>query len=118
MDLFNEAINKEENKLTKEELEKFNIITNYVYETFDLTFGNRIMHQIELLVPTYYECGGSKVDALDFMFSRKVISKLEGRFEDYIKSGLINLKKLIIKTYGKNEFKLTNHAIDKLLKKL
>lgn len=118
MDLFNEAINKEENKLTKEELEKFNIITNYVYDTFDLTFGNRIMHQIEMLVPTYFACGGSKLDALDFMFSRKVISKLEGRFEDYIKSGLINLKKLIIKTYGENEFKLTNHAIDKLLKKL
>lgn len=116
--LFNEALNKEENKLTKEELDKFNIITNFVYDTFDLTFGNRIMHQIEVLVPTYHECGGSKLDALDFMFSRKVISKLDGRFEDYIKSGLINLKKLIVKTYGENEFKLTSHAIDKLLRKL
>ena len=116
--LFKEAISKQENNLNKSDLTKFKALTDFTYDTFDLTFGNRIMHQIELLVPVYVECGGSKEDALDFMFSRKVVGKLEGRFEDYIKQGLLDLKSLIVKVYGKDTFKATNHTIDKLLRKL
>ena len=52
------------------------------------------------------------------MFSRKVISKLEGRFEDYIKDGLLDLRTLIVKTYGENSFPQTNHLIDKFVRKL
>ncbi|MGN1278596.1 MAG: hypothetical protein ACI4UG_03885, partial [Candidatus Onthovivens sp.] len=117
-ELFNEAINKEDNKLSKNDLEKFKKLTDFTYDTFDLTFGNRIMHQIEILTPVYVECGGSKEEALDFMFSRKVVGKLQGRFEDYIKQGLIDLRSLIEKTYGKEAFKLTKHEIFKLLRKL
>ena len=62
------------------------------------------MHQIEILTPVYVECGGSKEEALDFMFSRKVVGKLQGRFEDYIKQGLIDLRSLIEKTYGKEQY--------------
>ena len=40
------------------------------------------------------------------------------RFEDYIKQGLIDLRSLIEKTYGKEAFKLTKHEIFKLLRKL
>jgi len=116
--LFKEAIDNSEYNLTKDDLAKFKTITDFTYDTFDLTFGNRIMHQIELLVPVYVASGGSKIDALDFMFSKKVVSKLEGRFEDYIKDGLLSLKKLIEKTYGKDSFTLTNHTIDKLVRKL
>ena len=52
------------------------------------------------------------------MFSRKVVAKLEGRFEDYIKQGLLDLKALIRKNYGEELFPQTNHVIDKLIKKL
>lgn len=117
-ELFNEAINDETNRLTKADLNKFKILTDFTYDTFDLTFGNRIMHQIETLVPVYVACGGTKEEAIDFMFSRKVVGKLEGRFEDYIKQGLIDLRNLIQKTYGKDSFKLTQHEIFKLLRKL
>lgn len=117
-ELFNDAITKEENQLSMEEYKKFKTLTDYTYETFDITFGNRIMRQIQLFVPTFVACGGSKEEALDFMFSRKVISKLEGRFEDYVKEGLIELKTLIVKNYGENSFPQTNHLIDKLIRKL
>ncbi len=116
--LFNEAIENKNYILNSDDLKKFKTLTDFTYDTFDLTFGNRIMHQIELLVPVYVACGGNKVDALDFMFSRKVVAKLEGRFEDYIKDGLLNLKQLIVKTYGKDNFKVTIKTIDKLLRKL
>lgn len=116
--LFSEAQEDASLRLTKSDWEKFENITNYTYEKFDLTFGNRIKHQIELLVPVYLKCGGTKEEALDFMFARKVIFKLQGRFEDYIKSSLQGLRNLIIKTYGKDSFELTLHEIDKMIRKL
>lgn len=105
-------------QLTKADWDAFKLITDYTYEKFDLTFGNRIKHQIELLVPVYLKCGGNKEEALDFMFARKVIFKLQGRFEDYIKTSLQGLRNLIIKTYGKDKFELTLHEIDKMIRKL
>lgn len=117
-DLFAEAIQKEENQLSMEDYKKFKSLTDFTYEMFDLTFGNRILRQIQLFVPVFVACGGKKEDALDFMFSRKVVAKLEGRFEDYIKQGLLDLKALIRKNYGEELFPQTNHVIDKLIKKL
>ncbi len=116
--LFAEAKGKEENKMSNKDVNNFRIIADFAYDTFDITYGNRIMNQIENFVPVFVECGGSKEDALDFMFARKVVAKLDGRFEDYIKPGLMNLKSLIIKTYGEGKFPQTNHMIDRLLRKL
>ncbi len=116
--LYAEAKGKEENKMSSKDMNNFRILADFAYDTFDITYGNRIMNQIENFVPVFVECGGSKEDALDFVFSRKVIAKLDGRFEDYIKPGLMNLKSLIAKTYGDGKFPETNHTIDRLLRKL
>lgn len=118
MSLFESAQKDSSKKMSKEDFARFRTLTNFTYNTFDLTFGNRIMHQIELLVPVYVACGGQKEEALDFMFARKVIAKLEGRFEDYIKQGLVDLTKHIDQTYGANSFALTRHVINRLLRKL
>ncbi len=117
-ELFSDAISNESNQLSMDEYKKFKTLTDFTYDMFDITFGNRIMRQIQLFVPVFVACGGEKDDALDFMFARKVVSKLEGRFEDYVKEGLIDLKALIVKTYGENSFPQTSHMIDKLLRKL
>ncbi len=117
-ELFSDAINNESNQLSMDEYKKFKTLTDFTYDMFDITFGNRIMRQIQLFVPVFVACGGEKNDALDFMFARKVVSKLEGRFEDYVKEGLIDLKALIVKTYGENSFPQTSHMIDKLIRKL
>ena len=117
-ELFNEAIDKKANQFNKDDYAKFKKLTDFTYDTFDITFGNRILHQIELLVPVYVECGGKKEEALDFMFARKIIYKLNGRFEDYIKNGLNELLRLIDETYGKDSFLNTRHEISRLLRKL
>ena len=114
--MFNDAINNEEYRLTKADLKKFEVVTDFIYEAFDLAFGNRIMNQILTFTPLYVGLGGTKEGALDFMLSRKVIAKLEGRYEDYVKSGLESLRELLVKEY-KTSFKNSLHVIDKLLRR-
>ena len=86
--------------------------------SFDVRFGNRIMVQIEKFVPVYVALGGTKEEALDFMFARKILRKLHGAYEDYVKDELIKLTKLINQTYGKGVFKETERLIAKIIKRL
>lgn len=76
-DLFAKAVAVKENNLSAGEKKTFKKLTDFAYEKFDVTFGNRILRQIEILVPVYVACGGSKEDALDFLFSRKIVAKPE-----------------------------------------
>lgn len=116
--LFASALSNSDNKLTKADLEKFEKITSFIYDEFDVTFGNRILNQIETIVPIYIACGGRKDEILDFMLTRKVIVKLEGRFEEYVKPALKKLLALLTKTYGEGSFKRSEHLINRLIKKL
>lgn len=117
-ELYNQALSNKDLAMTKDDHKKFQIVTNYIYEEFDLTFGNRILTQIDTLVPVFMACGGKKEDALDFLLSRKVIVKLEGRFEEYVKPALKRLINLIEKTYGPDVFKRSEKEINKLIRKL
>ena len=117
MELFTKAQNKKENRLSSTDLKKLTTISDFIFNSFDITFGNRIMHQIELFTPVFVECGGTKEDALDFIISRKVLNKLEGRFEDSIKPNLEELLALIDKTYGFNNFNESKKVIRRLLKR-
>ena len=117
-ELYDEALAVEENKLTDEDYKKFDSLTGFVYDQFDLTFGNRIKTQIDNLVPVYLACGGKKEEILDFMFERKVLSKLEGRFEEYVKGALKQLLALINRTYGPNVFVRSEKTINSLIRKL
>ena len=117
-ELYDKALAVKENALTAEDYRKFDSLTQFVYEQFDLTFGNRIKTQIDNLVPVYLACGGKKEEILDFMFERKVLSKLEGRFEEYVKGALKQLLALINKTYGPNVFVRSEKTINSLIRKL
>jgi len=116
--LYNEAQNKIENKMTKEDYKKLESITDLIYEHFDVTFGNRILNQIEVLVPTFIACGGKKEDVLDFLLTRKVLVKIEGRFEEYVKGALKQLLGALEKAYGKGVFKRSEKAINQMIKRL
>ena len=116
--LLDAAKSIEENLMTEEDYAKFETITNFVYEKFDVSFGNRILNQIELLVPTFIACGGKKEDVLDFLLSRKVLAKLEGRFEEYVKPSLKQLLALLEKVYGAKTFAKSEHIINTMIKRL
>lgn len=116
--LYLQAKENTDYQLTEAELAKFVTITDLIKEKFDITFGNRILNQIQNIVPVFMACGGSKEDALDFLLSRKVISKIEGRFEDYVKSALKELLALMKKTYGVNVLKRSEKTVESLMRRL
>lgn len=116
--LYNAAKNEDANRMNDADYAKFTKITDYIYDQFDLTFGNRILTQIDNLVPIFVACGGTKEDALDFLLSRKVIYKLEGRFEEYVKGALKELLALIEKTYGASVLKRSEKTIKSLMRRL
>lgn len=116
--MLNDAKQIEANRMSEADFAKFTSITNFIYEQFDITFGNRILNQISEIVPVFVACGGSKEDALDFLLSRKVISKIEGRFEEYVKDALKQLLELINKVYGKGVLKRSEKVINSLIRRL
>ena len=74
-------------KLVKEATEEYEIsarnkkrlalLDEYLIKHFHITFGNRIMKQINIYIPVYISCGGEELEALDDILSKKVLRKLE-----------------------------------------
>ena len=116
--LYESAKAVEENCMTAEDYEKLNVICEYVYDQFGIAIGNRIMNQIANLVPVFVACGGTKETAIDFMLSKKLVSKIEGRFEEYVKDALANLIVLLHKTYGADALKMTEKTATSIMKTL
>ena len=116
--LFDGAVNDEKNQMSQRDYEKLFQITDYIYEQFEVAFGNRVMNQIDALVPIFVASGGKKENALDFILSRKVLIKLEGRFEEFVKPVLKNILDLLDKVYGEKEFPISRKYINSLIKKL
>ena len=117
-ELFDNALKDESNKMTQNDYDKLYKITDYIYDQFEVAFGNRVMNQIEALVPIFVASGGKKENALDFILARKVLIKLEGRFEEFVKPALKNILDLIDSTYGAKEFPLSRKQLNSLIRKL
>lgn len=52
------------------------------------------------------------------MFARKILRKLDGRFDDSLKGNLTRLETLTRESYGADDFALSMEAIAKLKRKL
>ena len=116
--LFKDAVADEKNRMNRGDYDKLFKVTDYIYDQFEIAFGNRVMNQIETLVPVFVAAGGRKEDALDFILARKVLIKLEGRFEEFVKPALKNILDLLDKTYGSKDFPLSRKQLNSLIRKL
>ena len=86
-----------------------------IKEMFQITFGNRISNQLEKFVPVYLECGGTVDEAVDIMFSRKILRKLEGIYDEDTKTNLSLLKEEIESKY---KMPITIEAIKRMIEKI
>ena len=112
--LFNDA--KKQFAISAAMLSKFEALDNFVIKKFKLAFGNRILKQLETFVPTYIACGGSEVEAFDFIFTNKILKKFESLNIAFLKDELIELSAYLEKTYGKGQFPKAKAYIEVLLK--
>ena len=113
-DLYAKA--KEAYPVTEEAMAKFEELDEFVIEHFKLAFGNRIMKQLYSFVPCYIACGGTELEAFDFMFKTKVLKKFEVLSVGLTKEELIGLDEELTRLYGLNEFSMSRDKIKTLMK--
>jgi hypothetical protein len=75
-------------------------------EKFKITFGNRIMKQIDIYIPTYLACGGDELDALDDILAKKVFRKLETQNPIYVRNNVGALLSFLDELFGHDSMKL------------
>lgn len=114
LNLYAEA--KKAHPISPETLEKFEQLDEFVIEHFKLAFGNRIMKQIHGFVPCYIECGGTELEAFDFLFKTKILKKFEVLNVAFLRDELSLLDEQLTKLFGKNEFLMSRDKIRSLIK--
>lgn len=112
--LFDEA--KEKYPVSEEILEKLERVNAYLINTFRLSFGNRIMKQLRDYVPCYIACGGTEIEAVDFMVAKKVLRKFESLSLGFMKDELTRFEDYLDKTFGKNQMAICKDYIEQLKK--
>ena len=116
--LFDNAKSDTNSVLNAADEEKLDRLSDFIYDKFDITIGNRILNQIKEIVPVFIAAGGTKEDALDFMLCKKLFSKIEGRFEDFVKPALEETLNLLAELYGKGNLPRSEKGINKIIKTL
>ncbi|MBO5778677.1 MAG: hypothetical protein J6R82_03820, partial [Clostridia bacterium] len=112
--LFTEA--KETYALSDESREKLAKLDAYMSEVFRVSFGNRILRQIESYIPIMIACGGSEEGALDDLMARKILRKLEQLSPAYVKNEADGLLGLLDELFGRNSLPQCRQYIEKLQK--
>ena len=64
----------------------------------------------------YIACGGTELEAFDFMFKTKVLKKFEVLSVGLTKEELIGLDEELTRLYGLNEFSMSRDKIKQLMK--
>lgn len=112
--LFNEA--KEQHVVSQESLKKLEEMDNYVIEHFRLAFGNRIIKQLKDFVPVYVGCGGTEIDGIDYIVSRKILRKFEQLNLSFIRDEIDDFVKFLDKLYGKENMQESKSYLLRLKK--
>lgn len=85
-----------------------------VKELFHINFGNRIEQQLETFIPAYVACGGTVGEAVDIMFARKILRKLEGFYDEDTKERLGKLSTLA----KSRSLRVTSDVISRMMREI
>ena len=92
-------------------LRRLKKLDEYMIANFHLTFGNRIMKQITSYVPVLVACGGTELQALDDILSRKIFRKLESKNPVYVKQMADGVCSYLDEVFGEDKLPLCKEAI-------
>ena len=111
-------MNISKHPLTSEMRNKLEEMDQYIIEHFRISFGNRIMRQIEEFVPSFIACGGTEVDAIDYLISSKILRKFEQLNLAFIKNELDEFINYLNVNFGNDNMKLCKEFIIRLKKSI
>ena len=113
-ELFDEA--KRNYPVSQEIMDKLELVNAYLIKNFRLAFGNRIMKQIGDFVPCFIGCGGTEIQAIDFIVAKKVLRKFESLSLGFMKDELTKFSNYLDKVFGKNQMAICKDYIEQLKK--
>ena len=113
-DLYEKA--KRDFPVTQEILDKIEKLDLYVIEKFRIAFGNRILKQLKNFVPVYVACGGTEMEAIDYIFVTKVFRKFESLNLSLIRDEIRGLIAFMDVQFGKGSMKESIAYLQRLQK--
>ena len=116
IELFDEA--KANYPVSEEMIEKLEVVNAYLIKNFRLAFGNRIMKQIRDYVPCFIGCGGTEIQAIDFIVAKKVLRKFESLSLGFMRDELTKFSSYLDKVFGKNTMVICKAYIEQLKKNM
>ena len=99
--LVKEAIDKY--KITYRNKKRIQRLDDYMIKHFHITFGNRIMKQINQYVPVMIACGGDELEAIDDILAKKVLRKLESQNPIYVRNSADGLRSYLDELFGQDK---------------
>ncbi len=99
--LVKEAIDKY--KITYRNRKRIQRLDDYMIKHFHITFGNRIMKQINQYVPVMIACGGDEIEAIDDILAKKVLRKLESQNPIYVRNAADGLRLYLDELFGQDK---------------
>jgi hypothetical protein len=93
---------------------RLQMLDAYLIEHFHITFGNRIMKQINSYIPVFIACGGDELVALDDILAKKVIRKLETQNPIYLRGASEGLLAYLDELFGSENMTSCKEAIARL----
>ena len=105
---------KKEYALTERNRRRLQRLDEYLTNKYRVTFGNRIMKQINEYVSVYVACGGEELAALDDILAKKVMRKLSMQNPVYIKNSGENFCKFLDDLFGEENMPLCKEFMRRL----
>ena len=94
--------------------QRLRMLDTYLIDHFHITFGNRIMKQINTYIPVFIACGGDELVALDDILAKKVIRKLETQNPIYLRGAAEGLLNYLDELFGTDRMTACKEAIQRL----
>ncbi|MDE6441723.1 MAG: AAA family ATPase [Clostridia bacterium] len=115
---FNELVEEaqKEYTVTTRNRQRLQKLDEYMIENFHITFGNRIMKQINTYIPVYVSCGGDELEALDDILAKKVMRKLSMQNPVYIRNSAEPFCRYMDELFGEENMPLCKAFVRRLEK--
>ena len=107
---------KKDYPVSDEVLDKIEKLDLYVIEKFRVAFGNRILKQLKNFVPVYVACGGSEIEAIDYIFVTKGFRKFESLNLSLIRDEIRGLIAFMDAQFGKGSMRESIAYLQRLQK--